>query len=118
MTGVCKQTDFSARVVETRLDDLDRIDALRPRRRAWVIARLLQQASARELEYIERVEPALEDVAAGRLIPHEEVMADIKARLAARKAARCAFTGRRMRATICSGRSEEHTSELQSLMRI
>src|SRR3546814_15280911 len=85
--SMSKQTVISARVDETMLDDLDRIAAFHERSRAWVIARLLQQAAARELEYIELVEPALEDVAAGRLIPHEEVMADIKARLAARKAA-------------------------------
>src|SRR3546814_5203657 len=71
-----KQTVISARVDETMLDDLDRIAAFHERSRAWVIARLLQQAAARELEYIELVEPALEDG------------------------------------------SEEHTSELQSLMRI
>ena len=82
-----KQTVISARVENAMLDDLDRIAAFHERSRAWVIARLLQQATARELEYIELVEPALEDVAAGRLIPHEEVMAQIEARLAARKAA-------------------------------
>ncbi|WP_067112749.1 CopG family ribbon-helix-helix protein [Sphingopyxis granuli] len=82
-----KQTVISARVDEAMLDDLDRIAAFHDRSRAWVIVRLLQQAVAHELEYVELVEPALEDVAAGRLIPHEEVMADIKARLAARKAA-------------------------------
>ncbi|ALH82033.1 CopG family ribbon-helix-helix protein [Sphingopyxis macrogoltabida] len=82
-----KQTVISARVDDAILDDLDRIAAFHDRSRAWVIARLLQQAVVRELEYVELVEPALEDVAAGRLIPHEEVMAEVRARLAARKAA-------------------------------
>lgn len=82
-----KQTVISARIDEGMLSDLDRIAAFHDRSRAWVIARLLQQAVAYELEYVELVEPALEDVAAGRLIPHDEVMTEIRAKLAARKAA-------------------------------
>ena len=82
-----KQTVISARIDEGMLSDLDRIAAFHDRSRAWVIARLLQQAVAHELEYVELVEPALEDVAAGRLIPHDEVMTEIRAKLAARKAA-------------------------------
>lgn len=82
-----KHTVISARVDEDMLGDLDRIAAFHDRSRAWVITRLLQQAIVHELEYVELIEPALEDVAEGRLIPHEEVMAEIRAKLAARKAA-------------------------------
>src|SRR3546814_17074072 len=94
-----KQTVISARVDEAMLDELDRIAAFHDRSRAWVIARLLQQAVARELEYVELIEPALDDVAAGRLIPHDEVMAEIQARSDASKPDECAVPGRTPRAT-------------------
>ena len=78
---------ISARIDTDLLAKLDRIAKFNDRSRAWVINRLLDNAATRELEFVEFVQEGLDDIAAGRVIPHEQVMAEIEARIAGRKAA-------------------------------
>lgn len=82
-----KQTVISARIDVDLLAKLDRIAGFNARSRAWVIARLLDQAATKELEFVEFVEVGLDDIATGRVVPHEQVVAEIEARIARRKAA-------------------------------
>ena len=77
----------SARVDADLLAKLDRIAEFNGRSRAWVIGRLLNGAATKEMEFIEFVQVGLDDIAAGRVVPHEQVVAEIRARLAKRKAA-------------------------------
>ena len=82
-----KHSVISARVDADLLVKLDRIAEFNDRSRAWVIARLLDNAASKELEFVEFVQEGLDDIAAGRVVPHERVVAEIEARVAGRKAA-------------------------------
>lgn len=82
-----KHAVISARIDADLLAKLDRIAAFNERSRAWVISRLLDSAATKELEFVEFIQVGLDDIAAGRVVPHEQVVAEIEARIAGRKAA-------------------------------
>lgn len=82
-----KHAVISARIDADLLAKLDRIADFNDRSRAWVIGRLLDSAATKELEFVDFVQEGLDDIAAGRVVPHEQVVADIEARIAGRRAA-------------------------------
>ncbi|MGH6652817.1 MAG: CopG family ribbon-helix-helix protein [Sphingopyxis sp.] len=82
-----KHAVISARIDADLLAKLDRIAAFNERSRAWVISRLLESAATKELEFVDFIQVGLDDIAAGRVVPHEQVVAEIEARIAGRKAA-------------------------------
>jgi len=49
--------------------------------------RLLESAATKELEFVDFIQVGLDDIAAARVVPHEQVVAEIEARIAGRKAA-------------------------------
>jgi len=66
---------ISARVSDDTFAILDRLAAGQDRSRAWVTARLLDDAAQRALEM-----EAFEDRDAGRTLPHDDMIARLKAR--------------------------------------
>lgn len=70
----------SARVSDDTFEILDRLAAGQDRSRAWITARLLNDAARRALEMEAFVAQGLQDRDAGRVVPHGEVIAGLKAR--------------------------------------
>jgi|GEM_PF-2608339 len=71
---------ISARVSDDTFAILDRLAAGQDRSRAWVTARLLDEAAQRALEMEAFVAQGLEDRDAGRTLPHDDMIARLKAR--------------------------------------
>lgn len=79
-------------IVSTRVDDellamIDQIAAAQDRSRAWIVNKLLETAARKEIEFMEFIQVGLDDIAAGRTIPHEEMIGRLRSRWAQRKAA-------------------------------
>src|SRR3546814_19768457 len=77
-------TVMSARSDAELRANRDRSAAFNERSRAWGISRLLDSASTKELEFVDFIQVGLDDVAAGRVVPHEQVVAESEARSAGR----------------------------------
>ena len=79
-------------VITTRVSDevltmIDQLAVSRERSRAWVLARLVEAAAMKEIEFDEILQAGLDDVASGRTTAHEVVFARMRARRSERKAA-------------------------------
>lgn len=80
-------------VVTARLDAetserLDTLAAARERSRSWLITKAVQRYLDEELEFLAFVQVGIDDLAAGRVVPHAEVMAELDAMIAKHEA-RC-----------------------------
>lgn len=84
-----KQTVISARVDEETLALIDSAAQAQGRSRAWFVANAVKRVAESEADFAAFVQVGLDDIAAGRTVPHEEVMAEIDARIAKYRA-RCA----------------------------
>lgn len=74
-----------SKVVSTRVSDdtfaiLDRLAAGQDRSRAWITARLLDDAARRALEMEAFVAEGIQDRDAGRTMSHDDMVADLRAR--------------------------------------
>ena len=85
-------TTMTIRVSSEVKDKLDRIAADTQRSRSFLAGEAVAAYVDRELEVIEGIKRGLSDIEAGRLVPHEQVMAearqvvaDARKRRAARK---------------------------------
>lgn len=76
-------TTLSIRVPVDVADKLARVAAGTRRSRSFLAAEALAAYVERELAIIEGIEQGLADVAAGRVVPHDEVMDEIDAIIAA-----------------------------------
>lgn len=67
-------------VITARIDPetaalLDKVGAARGRSRSWLVAQAVKKMAEEEAAYLAFIQEGLEDIAAGRTVPHEEVMA-------------------------------------------
>ena len=79
-------------VITTRVSDevltmIDQLAVSRERSRAWVLARLVEAAAMKDIEFDEILQAGLHDVASGQTAAHETVFARMRARRSQRKAA-------------------------------
>lgn len=79
---------ITARVDQETLALIDKVAQAQGRSRAWFAARAIEDAARREAEFLAFVQEGLDDIAAGRVIPHEEVMAELDEMIASHEA-RC-----------------------------
>jgi predicted transcriptional regulator len=77
---------ISARVSDDVLAMIDRLATSRDRSRAWIIAQLLEQAATKETEFLDFVQVGLDDLAAGRVVSHEDMEIWFRDRKSARRA--------------------------------
>ncbi|WP_040308747.1 CopG family ribbon-helix-helix protein [Asticcacaulis biprosthecium] len=63
---------------------LERVADNTRRSKSWLAGEAIEAYVERELEIIEGIERGLADVRAGRVTPHDEVMADIRDRIEAK----------------------------------
>lgn len=71
---------ISARVSDDTFAILDRLAAGQDRSRAWITARLLDDAAQRAVEMEAFVAQGIADRDAGRTVSHEDMVASLKAR--------------------------------------
>ena len=74
---------LSIRVSPEIRERLERLAVRTRRSKSFLAAEAIEGYVARELEILEGIERGLEDMYAGRVIPHEEAMARIDATIAA-----------------------------------
>ncbi len=89
---MAETTTITVRVpVETK-EKLDRLAELTRRSRSFLAAEALEGYVRHELDIVEKILEGIEDVKAGRVVPHEQVVAEAHAILneAKRKAKRSA----------------------------
>ena len=72
----------SVRMDEEKLRRLDKLADITKRSRGWLINEAVDRYLSYEEWYIKAVEAGREDVAAGRVIPHEEIKKEWEAKLA------------------------------------
>lgn len=72
-------TTITVRISQKARDKLDRMAALTKRSRSYLVAEALDQYLSSELEIAESIQRGIEDMRAGRAIPHEQVMAELRA---------------------------------------
>lgn len=78
---------ITARVSDDVLAMIDRLAASRERSRAWIVSRMVEQAAKKQIEFDDFVQVGLDDLAAGRTIPHDELVNEIMERRKRRAAA-------------------------------
>lgn len=76
---MAETTTITIRVSKATKQGLDRLADLTKRSRSYLAAEALEQYLAEELDIVEGIQRGLDDVAAGRTVPHEQVMAELKA---------------------------------------
>jgi predicted transcriptional regulator len=67
-------------VITARIDPetaalLDQVGAAQGRSRSWLVAHAVKRMAEEEAAYLAFIQEGLDDIAAGRTVPHEEVMA-------------------------------------------
>jgi predicted transcriptional regulator len=77
----------TARISDDTLALVDSLAESRERSRAWVLAKLIDAAARKQIEMDDFIQVGLNDIEAGRTIPHEEVVAQMMERRARREAA-------------------------------
>jgi predicted transcriptional regulator len=83
-----KSAVITARVSEETLARIDKVANLTGRSRGWIAAQAIQEVADRELAFHEAVQRGIDDADAGRVVPHEQVMAEI-GQMIERHRARC-----------------------------
>ncbi len=81
-------TTITVRVTNDARDKLDRLAALTRRSRSFLAAEALDVYLKFELEILEGIEEGIEDMRAGRVVPHEQVVAETQAIVDAARAQR------------------------------
>lgn len=72
----------SVRMDEEKLQRLDKLADITKRSRGWLINEAVDRYLSYEEWYIKAVEAGMEDVKAGRVIPHEEIKKEWEVKLA------------------------------------
>ncbi|MET0599501.1 MAG: ribbon-helix-helix protein, CopG family [Mesorhizobium sp.] len=78
MTASTTTTTISIRISSDLKDKLDRLAKGTQRSNSFLAARAIETYVDRELEIVEGILRGIEDVKAGRVVPHEEVMAEAR----------------------------------------
>jgi predicted transcriptional regulator len=76
---MAETTTITVRVPVAVKERLDRLAELTRRSRSFLSAEALEIYTRNELEIVEQIAEGLEDVKAGRTVPHEEVVAETRA---------------------------------------
>lgn len=76
-------TTITIRVTPDLKQRLDRLAQDTRRTKSWLAAEAVEAYVARELQIIDGIQRGLADMAAGRVIPHDEAMDQIDAAIAA-----------------------------------
>lgn len=84
---MAETTVVSARVDKETSALLDRIAVAQSRSRAWIVARLIERGARQEAEFLDFLKQGIDDLDAGRVISHDELVERIRARARARRAA-------------------------------
>lgn len=66
----------SVRMAEEKLQRIDKLAKMTNRSRGWLINQAVDQYLEYEEWYLKSVETGIEDVKAGRTVPHEELKKD------------------------------------------
>jgi len=74
--------NISLRMSEEKIERVDRLAKALGRSRAWIINEATDRYLAYESWFIEQVEQGLAEAEAGKTIPHDEVMAGLRKRIA------------------------------------
>ena len=69
-----KQVVISARIDADTAALLDKVAASRRRSRAWLVADAVKRMAEEEAEYLDFIQVGLDDLTAGRVSSHQEVM--------------------------------------------
>lgn len=77
----------TARVSDEVLELIDSLAASRERSRAWIVARLIEAAAKKQIEIDDFIQVGLDDLEAGRAIPHDQLVKEIMERRKRRAAA-------------------------------
>jgi predicted transcriptional regulator len=77
----------TARVSDEVLAMIDALAASRERSRSWIVSKLIEVATAKQLEMDAFIQVGMDDLAAGRTIPHDQVVEEILNRRKRRAAA-------------------------------
>jgi predicted transcriptional regulator len=67
----------TARVSDEVLAMIDALAASRERSRSWIVSKLIEVATAKQLEMDAFIQVGMDDLAAGRTIPHDQVVEEI-----------------------------------------
>jgi predicted transcriptional regulator len=78
---------ISARVSDEVLAMIDRLAESRDRSRSWIVSKLVEGAAAKQIEMDDFIQVGLDDIEAGRTIPHEQIVEEILNRRKQRAAA-------------------------------
>ena len=76
---MAETTTITVRISMDAKAAIDRLAQLTKRSRSYLMAEALAQYLPEELDAVEGIQKGLEDLEAGRVIPHDEVMADLDA---------------------------------------
>lgn len=66
---------------------VDRIAVSKDRSRAWVTAWLVEKAATEQTAFLDFVQVGLDDIAAGRTVSHDDMVARLRSRWSTKKAA-------------------------------
>ncbi|MCD7059494.1 CopG family ribbon-helix-helix protein [Pelagibacterium xiamenense] len=72
-------TTLTVRLSPETKAKLDRIAELTQRSKSFLAAKALDAYATRELEICEKIQEGIEDVKAGRVVPHEQVVEEMNA---------------------------------------
>jgi predicted transcriptional regulator len=75
---------ITVRVRDDMLGELDELARAMDRSRSWVVTDALARYLAEERQWMESVRRGIEELDRGEGIPHEEVMAEMRRKIAAR----------------------------------
>jgi predicted transcriptional regulator len=83
---------MSNNVITTRVSDevlamIDQLAESRERSRSWIVSKLVEAAATKQIEMDGFIQVGLDDIAAGRTIPHEQLVEEILNRRKQRAAA-------------------------------
>lgn len=92
---MAETTTITVRIPMEVQSKLDRLAGLTKRSRSYLAAEALEIYTRFELEIVEGILEGLEDVKAGRVIPHEQVMAEVQAIIDAAQARQSAAPTRK-----------------------
>ena len=84
---MAKSEVLTTRVTPEIVALVDRIAAEKDRSRAWVIAWLVEQAALNHVAFLDFVQVGLDDIAAGRTVSHDDMIARLRSRWSKKKAA-------------------------------
>ncbi len=73
----------TVRLSEEMIEQLDELAGAMDRTRTWLVADALQQYLAAERQWLEDIRAGIAEAERGEVIPHEEVMEEMEAKIAA-----------------------------------